>query len=718
MKRKAETGISIPIIFRPRQGFEEKVVCNGLWGDRLLKNNLNKKVLWWVLAGCLYLGITFVFLGEVILHPLSMQVGSGGDPNQAMWFLGSFWNAVIHGHNPLISTLMNYPSGVNMMAVTSIMAESAILGPLAYLTNTIFIYNLLFTVNSLLSCYLGTLILMKLDSRRWLSILGGGLFGLMPYYTAHAFGHANLLTIAFILAIIYMSIGIMVGDVKRPRVYGSFLGFMMICQFYTSTEIFATASLMLLILLVSLYLFAREKFSGLLIRKNIITLSVALGIFTLFALPGILELFFGDFTISYSIPVQARNYYVNDFLNFILPTHIYLLHDQVTTVIDLKYTGNLAEQNGYLGIPAILLFLWAVQRIWKRKLARVLFFMVLIAAILSMGPYLHILGFTTKLVLPWIFFDHLPLIKQALPSRLMFYGDIGVIILIILAMEDYLKNTINKNNFLIFILITSVYLTWLPIIPFPTYRLPQSNQALLPNGTFYDSIKGHSTAVFTKDFNLVMPALADGHYAFPVVNLYGYANNSQAMTNFKQLLEINEDSQQVLTQNYLAGLLKLTKTERLVYIPIPNSKHNLYKNFETLLGEPIIDNSGSLMWEVPNNIKAVWFDGKVWDDSHEILEGIPSWCGSEWSTYSSGQEAIITITAPPKTYKPQGVSLKVHKENQDQMITLKPDQSIKISLPANSALDLSSADTFVPEQIIHNGDTRELSVQMAIKIFH
>jgi len=656
-----------------------------------------------------------MFLGEVLLHPLSMHVGGGGDPDQAMWFLGSFWNAVIHGHNPFISTLMNYPGGVNMMAVTSITAESVILGPLAYLTNTIFIFNLLFVTNSVLSCYLGALILIRLGARRWISILGGGLFGLMPYLTAHNLGHANLFTIVFLLAIIYMALGVITDHVKRPWVYGSLLGFMMICQFYTSTEIFATASILLLTLLIALYLLAREKLFSLFIKKNLIAVAVAVGIFTLFSLPGIYTLLFGKYTTSSSIPLQSPNFYVNDLLSFILPTRIYLLQDQVTAAISLNYTGNGAEQNGYLGIPAILLILWAIQRLWKRKLAKVLLFIILVSVIFSMGPYLHIMGYTTNLMLPWIFFDQLPLIKQALPSRIMLYGDIGVIMLIILGLEDYLRRSRRRKGMTLLV-IFCVYLTWLPMMPFDSFHQPQSNQALLPKGTFYDALKGHPTAFFAKDFNIAMQALADGHYAFPAVNLYGYAANTPAMKNFKNLLQINVDSQQVLTPNYLAGLIKLTKTERVIYIPIPDS-YDLSKKFEDLMGQPLVDKSGSLLWEVPNNLKAVWFDGEVWDDTYKALEGLPTWCGSKWSAYSSGKQAIITITAPSKTCRPQGVSLEVKKDNVQQVITLKPGEARNLSLPANGTLEFSTEDTFVPDQVLGNHDTRDLSVQMAIKIF-
>ncbi|AFM43255.1 hypothetical protein Desaci_4411 [Desulfosporosinus acidiphilus SJ4] len=683
-----------------------------------LKTKPSKEILWVIFELIIYVFIAFIFMGKALLHPFAMQVGGGGDSEQAMWFLGSFWNSILHGQNPFISRLLNYPGGINLMAVTSILAESFLIGPIVYLCNTVFAYNLLFFINMVVSCYLGNLILYKLGSRRWMSVLGGGLFGLMPYLSAHSLGHANLLTVVFLLAIIYMSIDIINKNVTRPLLYGFILGFIAACQFYTSLEVFATAAMILLILLGLMFINARDKCSNIFIPINIKTILVALGICTLFILPGIIELFWGPFTISYSSPIQPRNFYVNDLLGFILPTPIYLLHGHATTLIASKYTGNVAEQNGYLGLSAILLLFWAAQRLWKRRLTKILFSLVLISIILSMGPYLHILGYTTKITLPWILIEHLPLLKQALPSRLMLYGDVGIIILIILALEDYLNNNTRKSKAITLILLISIYLTWLPIIPFPSFQIPSSNQALLRNGAFYDNLKGEPTAFFTSNFNVVMEALADGRYAFPVVNLYGYAKNTPAMTSFKQLLEINDDSQKYLTQNYLAALIRLTKAKRVIYIPRSKSQHeiSIRNNLEMLLGKPLIDQSGIFLWKVPNNINAVWFDGEVWDNNYCILNGKASWCGKNWSVNTSGQDAQITITAPPKIFRPQGISLKIKKGASDQSVRLKPDESIKILLNANSSINFSSEDTFIPDEIIHNGDKTHLSVQMAIDI--
>jgi hypothetical protein len=47
--------------------------------------------------------------------------------------------------------------------------------------------------------------------------------------------------------------------------------------------------------------------------------------------------------------------------------------------------------------------------------------MLLLAAVFSMGPYLHVGGRATAIGLPWAPFDHMPVIASLIPSRLAMY---------------------------------------------------------------------------------------------------------------------------------------------------------------------------------------------------------------------------------------------------------------------------------------------------------
>jgi hypothetical protein len=57
---------------------------------------------------------------------------------------------------------------------------------------------------------------------------------------------------------------------------------------------------------------------------------------------------------------------------------------------------------------------------WQEKMTRVLFFTLLCCMLLSLGPKLHIAGYST-LTLPEYFLNKLPIINQLLPDRLTVY---------------------------------------------------------------------------------------------------------------------------------------------------------------------------------------------------------------------------------------------------------------------------------------------------------
>jgi hypothetical protein len=82
----------------------------------------------------------------------------------------------------------------------------------------------------------------------------------------------------------------------------------------------------------------------------------------------------------------------------------------------------IADSEAYVGVP--LLCLLAVTVVALRR-HRVVVFAALLglgAAILAMGPRLHIDGRRTGLPLPWRLVDHLPLLETIVTLRLMLYA--------------------------------------------------------------------------------------------------------------------------------------------------------------------------------------------------------------------------------------------------------------------------------------------------------
>lgn len=554
----------------------------------------------------LYIILGFLVLGPIVIHPYTMFIGGPGDPQQFMWYLGWFWHAVSHGENPFHTTLINAPTGQNLMWNTSILAESLLFGPLTWLFNATFTYNLLWLINFVLSCFLGEKILRKLGIRTKLALFGGLLMGMLPYTTAQSLFHIHLWTTSVILAMLYLLIAGYISGIRRPVGFGLVFGLLTAFEFYTSIEVFATMALVTALLLVFVVIVSPRKLIAGVTWPRVLAMCVAGLVVAVLAAPGVYEMFVGA-----NRPPGAllpTGVYVNDLLNFFLPTLVYLVHTPKTNAISAHYTGNFWENNGYLGFPAILLFLYAMKRLWHFPAARVCVYTSVFIILLSMGPVLHINGHLTGIRMPWLMFQRVPLIDSALPSRLMFFADILIVILLLSAVEDLFRKRAPraKSRKIMVVLLVLVMVTWLPRMPYPHTVTPTAAKALSPQSPVYTEVLGQVTYVLTLGTSETMQAIAEAGYPFAMVNPYGYTSNqwprAHALVLMGNVLKPGLSENQVKNL-LLQGLPKL-HAGRLLYFPLkPGERLSVlqYKALTSVLGPPIAQDEGMIVWDVSSS---------------------------------------------------------------------------------------------------------------------
>jgi len=122
--------------------------------------------------------------------------------------------------------------------------------------------------------------------------------------------------------------------------------------------------------------------------------------------------FFGPQRVSGS--VQAPDIYVSDLLAFFLPSSL------------IHFTGNVTENDAYVGLPLLALFAAGLVLGWRVPRIRWIGLTALVVAVLSLGPHLHVDGNVTPVWLPWALVARLPLMDSALPGRLMDIGFLGI----------------------------------------------------------------------------------------------------------------------------------------------------------------------------------------------------------------------------------------------------------------------------------------------------
>lgn len=454
-----------------------------------------------------FMGIPVLLLWPIWRNPTLYYMGGIGDPNEFQFYLGLPRLFFTH--------LMNYPAGFNLMRQTSIPAVHLLFGTL--LVNglpLLLVFNLVYYVNFILSMVFFYLLLRQFLEHKSLTFVGALLGVLAPYIAAQASQHLNFALVFPMYGIFYLlARWVKTGEASRWRIGG--LIALLVFEFYTNLEMVATGSLFLgLGFLLSLRWFRSEwKTWAQRNRRNILIVSL----FTLlFVSPGTLYFLVGPLhTMGLPHGLDAWHTFVTDLTNFVIPTRFEWFHNGWTNAMVSKWTGNLSEDDGYLGVPILLMILIGVVMGWKRPLVRILSLLFFIFAALSLGNPVNVMGHTTGF--PGLFapLEFIPVLNSALPCRLAFYVDVTAILLLLLFLDD-LEGSVPVSTW---VLLGVVIFFWLP--NYAITKMPPS-QFALRNQKVNQIIHGQPVVMVTPNFPEAMFALANDHYAFPVANFYSY----------------------------------------------------------------------------------------------------------------------------------------------------------------------------------------------------
>ena len=144
-------------------------------------------------VAAIYMVTAFVLTIATWRAPATTYIGEGPDPIQAMWGIGWVPFAATHGLNPLVSSAMNTPAGLNLLwADVFALPMGLLLWPVTVAFGATVTYNLVVTLSLALAAFLAYAVI-----RRWVpgvvaAAFGGLLYGFSPYMTAQYFGHVGL----------------------------------------------------------------------------------------------------------------------------------------------------------------------------------------------------------------------------------------------------------------------------------------------------------------------------------------------------------------------------------------------------------------------------------------------------------------------------------------------------------------------------------------------
>jgi hypothetical protein len=375
----------------------------------------------WLASGVallFYTALAFLLFWQVWSSPGHRSLGSSADPEQMMWFLGWTRFALSHQCNPLFSDFLDYPHGVNLMWNASTLLPGALLSPVTSWQGPVVAYNLLITLSLPLSAWCAYLVVGHWVTSRIAAVVGGLLYGFSPYMMAHALAHVNL-TLAFVPPLLLFLLHKLVAQHGGAMPTGLALGSLATVQLLTWEEILATSALIALIGILLLRVLRLDPVDARQVRHVGHGLGVAAATFLLLGAVPLATQFLGPQRVSGA--VHPHSFFATDLLNLVVPSRVQLVAPPAALRVSSHFWAYVEEQNAYLGLPLLALLVSIAVRWWAHLVVRWASLLATITVVLSLGAQLRVGGHVLPVALPWHAVEHLSLLENVLPGRLMLY---------------------------------------------------------------------------------------------------------------------------------------------------------------------------------------------------------------------------------------------------------------------------------------------------------
>ena len=358
--------------------------------------------------------------------------GSAPDAGLYVWWLQWVPHALQSGVNPLHTDALLHPGGINAMWNTSILLPSLLLWPVTAMAGPVVAYDVLIVAAPALSAWAACAALRRLVRHDAAALAGGLLYGFSPYVVAHSLGHPNLSLAVFPPLALLLLDRILRGT--RPRRDGALLGVAAAAQLLTGEELLLSTALAAAICLgilalqhrSALHIHARRLAEG---------LGAAVLVFAVLAAAPLAYQFLGPDRVQGRV---QQSVFGNDIDAVVVPSSLQLFAPQAAldrSAAFASFPGVPVEVNAYLGLPLLALLLVAPRALRRDALVRFALPSALAIAVLSLGAHARHGGALTSLPLPWLIADHVPLLEDIVPSRLMVHAYLLIAIVIAVAVD-------------------------------------------------------------------------------------------------------------------------------------------------------------------------------------------------------------------------------------------------------------------------------------------
>jgi len=333
------------------------------------------------------------------------------DPNFYVWGLRWWPYAIAHGLNPLYSNQIYAPAGHSLAWVTTAPPVALLAIPLTLLAGPVVAFNLVSAIALPVSAWAAFVLCRRLTGKFWASLAGGAVFGFSAYEVNHAAAGQLNLTYALLIPILaYLALAWWQGSLGSPA-FVILAGLVMAVQFYLFLETFADLTALLVISLAVGFALAAPAIRPQLVRlASVLVLAYAVALAA--ALPYLAY-------ILNAKPPKLKAATGLDLASLLLPRPqrtfgIYWLMDAASGPAR-------SSEAGYIGLPLLVLAILLAVTYRHDRLVRFVTCMLAVVILAALGPSLYWDGRRVAR-LPWAKLWHLPILRNAYPSRLMLFA--------------------------------------------------------------------------------------------------------------------------------------------------------------------------------------------------------------------------------------------------------------------------------------------------------
>ena len=442
-------------------------------GGRLARQHL--------LAFLLFAGLSLAVLGPWILDRMSswLLASQTQDGSIFVWMLRWWPYAFGHHIDPLFTTAAWAPAGINLAWVTSVPALALAMAPVTGAFGPFVAFNAVQLAAPALASYTGYLLCRRITGSFAAALMGGLCFGFSPFLISEVGqGHPNLALAWLIPLCGYLVVRLVEGSI-RARWFVPLLGILLAAQLYLSSELFVTMTLIGgLFGLIGLALCRPARRARL--RRAIGPVAAAYGVALALGSP----LLYVAFTrprpykpvLFTGFGHGARS--VGDLLGYVVPGQFTILGGQL---------GQRWGPDGnpwYFGVPLLVLLILFLVTERRRRRTWVLAAGLVLTLVLSIGGSLTVFGVP---VLPWRLLETVPVLRYALPGRLIVYA----FLLLAIVMALWLARSGRRG--LRWALAGLALLAFLPNVTSNEWARPVPEPGLLATGAYHAYVRPGET---------------------------------------------------------------------------------------------------------------------------------------------------------------------------------------------------------------------------------